>query len=276
MNTWRAVEAKLLDLEVSHFGLLVSRYAPSAALEVVLTDYAQFGAIDKDGHEAGSLPVVCAVGINYTQDSKSKPIGKLKPLLRNGDKATVVDNLTTTRRGVVDVMAAHSRNREAWAETTAIVWPRGSYRPENGIFASNEATVLAGLLSPETSINGPFIFVMTNFCPLITQSQWSETVRKYPQLATELLRDYNADDYLDNLVRSLGHSVDLWIGHSAIRGEDFATNPEGWVWPRFGAFVHRHNIKSWLLSPNLSGRTHNLHTGRGGQLTKNWLAPLFS
>jgi hypothetical protein len=160
-------------------------------------------------------------------------------LLRNSNKPTVIDNLAMTRRGVVDVMAAYSRNRGAWADTKSIVWPRGSYRPEDGIFASAAAADVAGSSSPHDSVDVPFILIMTNFCPLITQLQWSDIVRSYPQAVTTLLRDYNADDYLDSLVKALGHSIDLWIGHSAIRGDDYATNAAGCVWPRFRAFTRR-------------------------------------
>jgi hypothetical protein len=90
---------------------------------------------------------------------------------------------------------------------------------------------------------------MTNLCPFISELEWQAQAKKTPTACRELVGSWPNEDYLDDLYDRIGGSVDLWIGHSAIRGTE-------WVWPGFSAFVKRHGVKDWLLTPNISPRAH--------------------
>ena len=87
---------------------------------------------------------------------------------------------------------------------------------------------------------------MTNFCPFITMTEWAKQPRG---VSERLLQECEAYEHLDELYDALGASIDLWIGHSALGGTH-------WVWPAFSSFVQTHSINEWLLTFNISPRSH--------------------
>jgi hypothetical protein len=280
LDTFATIEDDLLKLEQRWFTNLKARFIPHKTLEETITGGVQFAAVDGNGSDLeGSMPVICSIGINYTQNdsAKTNPFNGLYSYLENSSGPRVRDNLTGSRKAVVAILSSYNRNENAWTQPTKDN-PKGSYAPPDGLFANRGATIDSGLIASDLKLNIPFILIMTNFCPLITKLYWSDLIKKYPSVATALLHEYGSGSYLDDLFNQLGSSVDLWIGHSATSGVDSGRQPEGSVWPRFKTFVTHHGIRRWLLSPNISGSTYNLHVGPKGQFRKrtSWLAPLFA
>jgi hypothetical protein len=243
MDTFEHVEQALAILERRNVEHVRRSFYWSPERATCLSGSAQFFSVDKH-HRASTerLPVICAVGINYTQEQwrdTSQLVHYLAP-----DDSSVVDNNAGSRRAVGYVLAAYNRNRVAWESQT----PRLLKSPL-AFYGSKNVTGPIGLTSHDAQeLKDRFILVMTNVLPFITQDEWQDQVRRTPGACEALAREYKPS-HLDDLWNALGSSIDLWIGHSSINGTS-------WVWPEFARFVRRTNIQQWLLTGNLSGRSH--------------------
>jgi hypothetical protein len=263
METYQIVHDTLLDLENQYFKL--ARYHPAIS-NPCTNGGIQFAAIDtrhrpKPGEKEDQkpLPVVCVVGINYTQEPL--PSTGMPPPFSYLSRSAVprVAEPTGSRSKVAQLIAAYNRNTAYWTASTA---KKGAVYPnESGPFGAKSATVKSGLTSagsPKrkfTDLKDEFILVMTNRCPFITQLKWEDQIRKNRPLCDALLRGWPNHSYMNDLYCRLSHSVDLWIGHSAIwtHGPLYGT---AYVWPYFRNFVRHNSIKEWLLSPNINPQAH--------------------
>jgi hypothetical protein len=106
------------------------------------------------------LPVICAVGINYTQNGRCSMDG----LFRYEEPTAGVVRSTASSAAVVSVVAAYQRNRNAWTSRKAV-------DPESpvGFYGSPDATSRIGPIA-----KGCFILVITNICPFITMTEWAK------------------------------------------------------------------------------------------------------
>ena len=232
-----------MALERTHFQRVCRRFRSTAELGDCISGSAQFFSIDDAYRDEGVLPVICLVGVNYTQEPKRESPG----LVHYSDREPpTVTRSTATRRQPRFVVAAYNRNQAIWEtkQGTHPVSPLGAYGARN-------ATAQSGLTSVTPDEVGLFALMMTNVTPFITQNAWQRQVRQTPA-ACKALTSAEGGEHLDDLFERLGDSIDLWIGHSAIAGTE-------WVWPHFADFVRRHGIKSWLLCGNINAQAHLWH-----------------
>ncbi len=229
MDTFRDIEALLSGLERQSFDGLCARFRGLDKLRTHITGAIQFFAVDttKQAPMTKGLPVVCTVGVNYTQG------GRTEDQLFCYDKRGVARG-TQSIPSVRAVIAAYNRNKTTWEKKPAL-------NPESplGVYGASDAT------RKTAGFRDGFILIMTNICPFITVKSW----QKQPAAISERLLAESGSGHLDELFEILGERIDLWIGHSSIHGTR-------WVWPEFASFVRRHDIREWLLTANISGRSH--------------------
>src|SRR5580700_1794982 len=227
------VERALSMLEQRQFDSIRTAFRWPEELKPHIRGSIQYFALDKAKNaNVRPLPVICAVGINYTQNGRCSMDG----LFRYEEPTAGVVRSTASTSAVVSVVAAYQRNQIAWTSRKAV-------DPESpmGFYGSPDATSRIGPIAKDC-----FILVMTNICPFITMTEWA---RQPDHISKRLVEESNGHRHLDDLYDALGGSIDLWIGHSALGGTR-------WVWPAFASFVHRRGIREWLLTPNISPRSH--------------------
>jgi hypothetical protein len=239
MNRFIDVSQSLSELEEHHRGRLNESFRWTANLRQSITGSVQFGAVDgRHRSSLSPLPVVVAIGINYTQGGVESD-GELVPFRSDSEPAATVRN-TDSVAAVAMAVAAFNRNKDAWLNPK----DTGAYRSPLGSFAS-DARATEGVV-------GEFILVMTNLCPFITRLRWQCQAKRTPEACSYLLQTWPNTPYLDDLYQALGCSVDLWIGHSAKAGTH-------WVWPAFLGLMRKWHCNNWLLTPNLSKTAANVH-----------------
>lgn len=254
MDTYQNIHRILLDLECQFFPAATAALAtPSQCI----TGGIQFAALDSCHCKSQRMmPVVCVLGINYTQGGTQAASFYSYAGGIGGPRIQVHARLTGCRNGAADLIKAYDRNVETWLSTGLV-----NFDPsvgEVGPFGSPSATA---------RIRDDFILVMTNRCPFITRLRWQKQAAETPFECDALLSAWPNNEYLDDLFSRLGKAVDLWIGHSGIDGTE-------WVFPFFRDFVTRHNIKTWLLTPNISSQT-SLNIKRYFSAQGHRLRPLF-
>jgi hypothetical protein len=254
MDTYQNVHRTLLDLERQFFpAAAVALAAPSECV----TGGIQFAALDSCHCQSQRmLPVVCVLGINYTQEARTAASFYCYTGGIGSGIIKVDAGLTGCRKAVADLVKAYNRNVEAWLSTGLVRFDPSV--GEVGPFGSPSATA---------GISEDFILVMTNRSPFITGLKWQEQVAATSRECDALLNAWPNNEYLNDLYSQLGKSVDLWIGHSAIDGTK-------WVFPFFRALITRYNIKAWLLTPNVSSQT-SLNIRRYFSSPGHRLYPLF-
>jgi hypothetical protein len=246
MDTFANLCRRMDELERLHLARLQETFVWSSEIQACISGGVQYGVLDSF-HKAVErpMPVIVAVGINYSQDAKTDN-GERRMFNHLGVKSndTLVVSNTQCRPAVAMCLAAYNRNSEAWQHSP----PHLESIAER--FGSNEATKRSKLTSQRwDELPTRFILIMTNFSPFMTRLEWQPLAEAYPDACNELIERWPATDYLDDLHREIGRSVDLWIGHSAIEGTR-------WVWPEFLRFVDGHDIDDWMLTPNVSKRGH--------------------
>ena len=233
MITFLDISDELTILERRQFERIHSSFRWPEELKANIRGSIQCYAVDKPKNVSGErLPVICAIGINYTQNGRCST----NDIFPYDEGGVGVVRSTASTSAVVSVLAAYERNRNAWTTRKAV----GPESPME-FYGSPKATSRTGAVK-----KGDFILVMTNICPFITMTEWA----KQPQHVLErLVGECSAYRHLDDLYDTLGGTIDLWIGHSALPGTR-------WVWPAFSSFVRRRGIEEWLLTANISPRSH--------------------
>jgi hypothetical protein len=263
MDKFSRLARHLAELEQSYFERLRDTFAWTEGLRSCITGAVQFAAIDTLHRQSNAtLPVVCAVGVNYTQGGIESTDGIIR--FHTPAQKPSVELNTSSRKAVALAISAYNRNAGAWVN------PIPSIRPSSPVnaYASAGATRDSGLTSEiAADLNDGFILVMTNVCPFISRFEWKKQIRKTAVECLAIVNEWPRDQYLEDLYKRIGASVDLWIGHSAIHGTD-------WVWPKFVDFTKRNNVKNWLLTPNISPRAH-LYLDRHFRVKTNPRFPLF-
>jgi hypothetical protein len=170
------------------------------------------------------LPIIVAVGINYTQ-------GEVVCPRKQPGMVEVEDKLTNQRRFVKKALEAYEKHKLQWAEKQR---------------ASSSA------LEPPVGEN--FHLVMTNFCLWITNKRWFD--RDVSDNDRELLLENNplfdgkptrGSDWphLDQLANELSDEALLWIPHGLGGGSN---GPH----TLFKDFCSNHHSMNWIMTPNLS------------------------
>lgn len=245
MNSFAVLEKELKALEQEHFERLRSQFQWTSQLAECVSGSVQFFALNSADSSSDRLPVICAVGINYTQGPK---VNAQELVHYSGEAAPLVTHASGTRLQPRFVIAAYNRNRNAWTSTPAV-------NPQSplGVYGAMDATKLLGMAATTPAAIVPFHLIMTNVSPFITLKPWQEQARRTPQACRTLVDCYSSR-HLDAMFERLGDSIDLWMGHSAIAGTQ-------WVWPPFADFVKRQGVKEWLLCGNLNPQAHLWHDG---------------
>jgi hypothetical protein len=177
------------------------------------------------------LPVVCAFGINYTQQ---RNVAATFHSYIGGAAILVDAKLTGSRNAIACLIAAYNRNTTAWLSNGLINFDPST--GEVGPFGTPLATA---------GISNDFILVMTNRLPFLTGRPWQILAKMNPSGCKSLWTTYPNQYYFNQFFSQLGDAIDLWIGHSAIDGT-------AWVFPYFKALVRKYNVTRWLLTPNIS------------------------
>jgi len=238
---------KLLDclalLEKRYVSQLEHSFVCPPELQQCITGEVQFGAIDpRHRRKPEPLPVVVIIGINYTQNETSRGYSTLRHYLGSLDTPLVTDGLTRCVTPTSLVIAAYNRNMENWVNPRLQLYNNCDIIP----YGASKATLRSGLTDTDGhALKDGFHLIVTNFCPFITTRWWQDQADD-SETSTMLLDRCSSDEYLDDLYEDIGKSVDLWIGRAAKDGTR-------WVWPRFMKFVYKHEIKEWLLTPNING-----------------------
>lgn len=265
MERFDHLALKLRALEKKHFRRINAEFPYSPDQPTIINGRVQFAAIDKHKHQNTSqaMPVVCAIGINYSQRREPATI-RLLPYKGGYRNCDWVAFSTGCSGSTALVITAYNRNKTSWQCP-----PQGVEPPSPvGCYSSLDATDRSGLLAWDAkNIRQSFILIMINFCPFITNVEWNAVEDDDGSMRAELLRESIMNPYIEELFQEVGNAVDLWIGHSAI----YATH---WVWPRFLDLVGRHKIVSWLLAPNINPQAH-LYLDGWFRQRDNPLFPLF-
>lgn len=220
-----------------------------------ITGGVQFGALDRTHRDAPrGLPVVVAIGINYTQGG-IESAGDLVPYQSSKDKPGTIRG-TGSYHAAVAAIAAFQRNRTAWLTASSL----GPCTSPRGTFVSNADAANA--------VTDGFILLMTNLSPFITKLKWQEQIKKTPVACRYILDTWPNRRYLDDLFCAIGTSAALWIGHSSIYGTE-------WVWPDFLKLMACWNVKNWILTPNLNGMAAELHFKGAFAKASHAFFPLF-
>ena len=197
---------------------------PSRAF-IEVKDNVQYFACDTGTSKCGDLPVVVAIGINYSQGKNCLP--SLATRSCASSAPWVEDDLHTlpNNRGALEsYFQNYSRNPKAWFYNC---------------LASNTAIRLPG--------KDAFHLVATNLCPWITQRQWSNKGLSEPIRADILVHPPGFSpvrplfQHLDQLASVLGSESVVWVGH----GLDAVSQ-------LFRVFTEKHAIPNWLITQNLS------------------------
>ena len=238
MHTFTEIRAKLEALEARHVAQLT---VPDGAQPALHGSARFYGLSREHRNTVERMPVVVCVGVNYTQHSWCRltlpaivhePSGsKILPSTPIPPE-TVVDELGNSSRAVNMLLDVYRHNHETW-----MAKPGEDPRSPLRTYAS------AGVAGVP---DGPFLLVMTNVTPFITWKYWQDQVKITPEACDALVNEGTGTTHLDALTKEL--DVDLWIGHSAIGGTQ-------WVWPTFAKLVQHHNLRRWLLTCNVSGKT---------------------
>jgi hypothetical protein len=195
MQTYKIVHNTLLDLENCYFRLARTHFP---APDNCATGGIQFAAVDTQ-HKLNPepMPVICVVGINYTQKSLA-PTGKRAffSYLSRGPVPKVEKTTTRSRNAVAQLLAAYNRNSAAWTARSA---KDDVYPNEPGPFGSSSATPKRLASHNFTNLKDEFILVMTNRCPFITALKWKDQIRKTPALCDALLQTWPNNNYMDDL-----------------------------------------------------------------------------
>lgn len=218
----------LAELERMQFESIKSSFDLTEDWRRYLRGSVQSYAINPPDIRDTALPVIVAVGVNYTQDGRES--GSLFSYDRGG---IGVARSTGSLEGVRYVLAAYERNHRVWVSEEAND-PPSPLR----FYGSTDATrKLSGVAEGE-----PFLLIMTNVCPFVTTMQWAKQPKSVSERLLEISGQYAT---VEHLYDALGSMVDLWIGHSAVSGTR-------WVWPDFSSFIRRNRITEWLLTFNIS------------------------
>jgi hypothetical protein len=207
---------QLEQLEQRWVSHLSKRLAPWPALA---NGEVQFFALDGVQRLDADFLIAC-IGINYDQRQRS-PAASRRPYLYTKNQMTswVTDSSwPQTRRALVAALGEYLADPEVW-------FTRG--------YAS-AANLLPNAWSAGQA-DYPFVFVMTNLSPFISQQQWA--LHSGRDKATAVAA-WDPNQHICDLIRHIGRDVDLWVIH----GIDY-------VWQHFD---RSSAIVNWLMIPNLN------------------------
>lgn len=209
--------AKLTALEGQVPGSPASRFRSAGYVRTTKPPVQAYGLDRLTKTVEGGLPVIVAIGGNYTQRNE--------PVPRDAGPSLVEDDLQKWRNNLKTARLDYVARKSYWSNKCAVS-PRLPVFPEN------------------------FHFVMTNFCLWITKDECWQDLR--PEIRADLL-DNNPPfggksttpstwAHLAALAETLKKADVTWIAHG-IHCEIFAL---------FRQFMRSINDDRWILLPNLS------------------------
>jgi hypothetical protein len=244
MDTFLNLYRYISKFERHYFSSVSRIFASTSQLPCITNGAVQFAALD-DFHKKNprrELPVVCTIGINYTQSPATNISLSLFSYLRLKDGAPgMLTSLPRERYACAVACAAYNRNLSNWIRPLQ-TQPDGLWRTHG----SRDATrYLSSLGTTANAVGTDFILLMTNLSPFITTAQWSDHAKASPWACRALLGTWPSHLHVNRLLRFLSKRVDLWLGHSSIYGTD-------WVWPEFSSYIKTFKLQSLLLTGNIS------------------------
>ena len=220
--TYNDLAQKLQELEQQFGGNSTHNYSGSAKSAIRTNDNFQCFALDtKTSKNESELPVVIAVGANYTQGTQALPSAGTKSHLTSppwieddlgNERKNFESFLNTVRNGNVVLdssVCSPGDAKELW-------------EPEYGRFKIFTNALQRGddpwRISPHNGswkniLPTNYHLVMTNFCPFITNKSWGDYRDYEPHVSQELFSFGLGLGHLTALQQAIGNHTDLWLGH---------------------------------------------------------------
>lgn len=180
----------------------------------------QVFALDNQTNNTDLLPVVVAVGINYSQGSNTLPTSP-------PNWPGVEEKLAACRTNANHVL------RNCIGFSSQKIWVASGFRS----------------VTPPRAFKSSLDFhlVFTNFCPWITNLNWSDKGLSSSDKAELLLNlgskiNFGIWQHLQKLKFCLDEDIECWMGHTL--GAPVSN--------LFSQFVAGNSIKKWVISPNLA------------------------
>lgn len=231
---YSALKPLLEGLEKNWFAQL-QRSVPKLPPQVqaIANGYAQFFSVEEPPSPDQDVPLVVAVGINYDQGALAASFPRLTHWLRSRPPGTnwVVDNTWPQMRRALDAALVGYLSAPA-------TWVKNGYASSAHLLPPH----WHGLTQPQPQ---PYILAMTNISPFLSRKEWTVHSTHSPVQCRDLLKAWDPNHHICDLIGKVGAGVDLWVVHGIAE-----------VWPRFSK---PSSIGKWILTPNLSLR--NLNTG---------------
>ena len=218
MDTYSNLHPLLEQFEAASFCNIARTISSSSLSGATVHGGVQFVSMIRGGNlpPKQRVPVIAAVGINYTQSKKGTTFPNFHRYLTDkSGRPTIEDQASGMQRALHDTLAAHTRNGPTWVKDN---------RSSSGF-------------SPDTSDG--YILVAINFVPLITIKPW---LRLTATAQSGLLHLSTGLNFVSPLYTLLSGSVDLWAGHGKTV-----------VWPLFRSWLATAKPKRWMMTHNLSG-----------------------
>lgn len=224
--TYQKLAKTLQRLEAQFGGNSTHSYSGAAKSAIRPTDNFQCFALDTTTSSGDpELPVVIAVGANYTQGTPSvNPLPKNSPSGALTHGPWVEDDLKSEKKNFCDFLnPIRQGNIVVDAASCKPGYAKELWEPEKGEFniftnaAQREDDLWrSGLIptpSPWNELPESYHLVMTNFCPLVTYNAWSYYRDYNPSISQELFSFGIRIGHLMALQNALGKKTKLWLGH---------------------------------------------------------------
>ena len=218
MDTYSHLHPLLDQFEAASFHSLISGGPASSLPPAAVHGGVQFVSLLQNGTfpSTQKVPVVAAVGINYTQSKTGTTFPHLHRYLTDkSGRPTIEDKAPGMHRALNGTLTAHTRNGPTW-----VTGGRSS---------------VAGL----PAISSGYILVAINFVPYITIKPWLKLMAADQR---GLLHCSTGLNFLRPLFSLLSSSVDLRVGHGKTV-----------VWPLFHHLLPAIKLGNWVTTYNLSG-----------------------
>jgi hypothetical protein len=141
LETFDRLKAKLQILEEKHYQRILAAFSWSNRSELI-SGGVQFGALDHSQRKSTKkLPVVCVIGINYSQQKMQADTNNLFPY--QGGYHDLVAFYTGCYEPTAHVIAAYNRNKTSWENPPPIVVPRSPSGRYGSVNATDKCQLLA-------------------------------------------------------------------------------------------------------------------------------------
>lgn len=219
--TYNDLAQELQKLEQQFGGNSTHNYSGSAKSAIRTNDNFQCFALDRTtAPNNPKLPVVIAVGANYTQGTQALPSAGTNSHLTS--PPWIEDDLGNERNNFESFLEpVRNGNVVLVSSGCSPGYAKELWEPEGGKFKIFTNALQRGddpwRISPHNgswqNIPTYYHLVMTNFCPFITNNSWGDYRDDEPHVSQELFSFGLGLGHLTALQQAIGNHTDLWLGH---------------------------------------------------------------